>query len=82
MKVAGREETAFVEIAAPGIPSEQVVHIVRVAWANAVVPGVSQNRIECFGWQRIDKPPLAWEPVPSRFSAPVIIWRQQRAVRP
>ena len=80
MKVAGKELTAIGEIVPPGIPRERVVHTVRVAWANSIFPGVSQNRIECRGWERIERVPSSWEPIASRWSEPVVIWRDQADV--
>ncbi|MEO8440470.1 MAG: hypothetical protein ABI540_09640 [Spartobacteria bacterium] len=75
MKASGEERPAFVEITAPGIPSERVVHVVRGEWANRVVPGVSQNRIECLGWDRVEKVPDGWAALPASGADPVIVWR-------
>ena len=75
MKVNGEERPAVVEIKAPGIKSEQVVHIVRGEWANLLVPDVSQNRIECLGWNRIDQVPEGLEPCKAIGPNPVVIWR-------
>ncbi len=75
MKVGGEERPAIVEITEPGIKSEQVVHVVRGEWANLVVPGVSQNRIECLGWDRIDKPPEGWVPTKAIGPNPLVIWQ-------
>ncbi len=61
MKVNGEERPAAVEIAPPGIASEKVVQVVRGEWANLVVPGVSQNRIECLGYDRIETVPAGTE---------------------
>jgi hypothetical protein len=75
MKVNGEERPAIVEITEPGIKCEQVLHVVRGEWANLVVPGVSQNRIECLGWDRIDNAPEGWEPIKPIGPNPLIIWR-------
>jgi hypothetical protein len=75
MKVNGEAQSAIVEITEPGIPSENVVHVVRGEWASLVVPGVSQNRIECLGWDRTETTPDAWKPTPAIGPNPVIIWR-------
>lgn len=75
MKVNGKERPAIVEITAPGIPSEKVVHVVRGEWANLVVPGVSQNRIECLGWDRAEATPEGWIPTKAIGPNPVTVWR-------
>jgi hypothetical protein len=74
MKVNGEPRPAIVQIASPGLPSEKVVHVVRGEWANLAVPGVSQNRIECLGWDRVEAAPEGWRPVPAIGPYPVIIW--------
>ena len=75
MKVRGEALSAIVAISEPGIKSEEVVHAVRGEWANMVVPGVSQNRIECLGWDRIDETPEGYEPTKAIGPRPVTIWR-------
>ena len=75
MKVNGEPRRAVVEITAPGIPSEKVMHVVRGEWANLVVPGVSQNRIECLGWDRVEATPDDWVPTKAIGPNPVIVWR-------
>ena len=75
IKKEGQEETAVAEIVPPGLPFESVVHTVRIAWGNALAPGVSQNRIECLGWELMDAPPAGWRPAVSGWSEPVVIWR-------
>ena len=75
MKVNGEPRQAVVEIIAPGISSEKVVHAVRGEWANLIVPGVSQNRIECLGWDRVETAPEGWKPTKPIGPNPVIIWR-------
>jgi hypothetical protein len=75
MKVGGEERPAIIEITDPGIRPEEVVHVVRGEWANLVVPGVSQNRIECLGWDRIDKAPDDWQSTKPIGPHPLIIWR-------
>ncbi len=78
MKVNGEPRPAVAEIIAPGIPSEKVVHVVRGEWANVVVPGVSQNRIECLGWERVEAAPEGWRPAKAMGANPVIVWRPAR----
>ncbi len=75
MKVNGEARTAIAEIVAPGIAREKVVHVVRGEWANAIVPGVSQNRIECLAWERIPAAPEGWHPGKTQSANPVVIWR-------
>jgi hypothetical protein len=75
MKVNGEPRRAVVEIIPPGIASEKVVHVVRGEWANLVAPGVSQNRIECLGWDRAEATPDSWIPTKAIGPNPVIVWR-------
>ena len=75
MKVNGEPRKAVVEITSPGISSEKVVHVVRGEWANLVAPGVSQNRIECLGWDSLEATPVGWKPVKAIGPNPVIVWR-------
>jgi hypothetical protein len=75
MKVNGEPRRAVVQITEPGIPSEKVVHVVRGEWANLIVPGVSQNRIECLGWDRVEATPGGWVPTEAIGPNPVIVWR-------
>lgn len=75
MKVNGAPRPAIAEIIEPGIPLEKVVHAVRGEWANLVVPGVSQNRIECLGWETVAAVPAGWKPVKGMGANPVIVWR-------
>jgi hypothetical protein len=75
MKVNGEGRPAIVEITAPGIPSEKVVHVVRGEWANLVVPGISQNRIECLGWDRVEAPPDGWVATEAIGPNRMIVWR-------
>ncbi|MGI8891060.1 MAG: hypothetical protein ACR2G0_09810 [Chthoniobacterales bacterium] len=75
MKVKGEERPAAVEIKEPGIPSEKVVQIVRGEWARLAVPGVSQNRIECLGWERVESPPPESQPVKAIGPEPIFFWR-------
>lgn len=77
MKVQGEEQPALVEIAEPGIPSENVVHVVRGEWANLVLPGISQNRIECLGWERSETQ-KGFMKTRTQGPDPVIVWRPQR----
>jgi hypothetical protein len=72
-------QTAIAEISPPGVPWERVVHSVRIAWANVLAPGVSQNRIECLGWEKIDSPPQGWKRLAGHWSEPVIIWVEAAA---
>ena len=76
MKVKGEPRQAIIEITAPGIPSEMVVHVVRGEWANLIVPGVSQNRIECLGWDRAAAAPEGWRPLRAIGPNPIVIWRR------
>ncbi|MEO5717613.1 MAG: hypothetical protein ABIR29_03470 [Chthoniobacterales bacterium] len=75
MKVNGESRPAIAEITAPGIPPEKVVHVVRGEWANLVVPGVSQNRIECLGWEKVEAAPAGWRPFKKTGAHPLIVWR-------
>lgn len=75
MKVNGELRPAVVEITAPGIPVQKVLHVVRGEWANSIVPGVSQNRIECLGWERIETAPDGWKQLKAKGAYPVIVWR-------
>jgi hypothetical protein len=75
MKVNDEPRQAVIEIRPPGISSEKVVHVVRGEWANLVAPSVSQNRIECLGWNRLDASPNGWKPTKTIGPNPVIIWR-------
>lgn len=81
MTVNGEAQSAIVEIIEPGIPSESVVHVVRGEWAGLVVPGVSQNRIECLGWTRTETTSDGWKPTPAIGPNPVIIWRPADAAK-
>lgn len=56
MKVNGTEQLATFEIKPPGLPAEKVVQVVRGEWRNLAAPRVSQNRIECLGYQSIASP--------------------------
>ena len=56
MKVNGEEQLATFELKAPGLPSEKVVQIVRGEWRSLVAPRVSQNRIECLGYEAAQQP--------------------------
>lgn len=75
MKVNGEARPAIAEIVAPGLAREKVVHVVRGEWANAIVPDVSQNRIECLGWERIQAAPEGWRPEKTHSANPVVVWR-------
>ncbi len=75
MKVRDEERPAIVEITGPGIKSEDVVRIVRQEWANLVVPGVSQNRIECLGWERIEARSEGLQPAKAIGPNPLIFWQ-------
>ena len=75
MKINGEPRLAVAEIVAPGIPREKVVHVVRGEWARVVAPEVSQNRIECLGWEKVETAPEGWRPVKIRSAHPVIVWR-------
>ena len=75
MKVNGEARPAIAEIVEPGIAREKVVHVVRGEWANLVVPGVSQNRIECLGWEKVESAPAGWKPAKKTGANPVIVWR-------
>ena len=74
MKLDGKEESAIAEIMPPGLAPERLVHTVRIAWGNALAPGMSQNRIACLGWERIEAAPEGWKPLPGHWSEPVLIW--------
>lgn len=76
MKVEGQERPATVEIVAPGLETQHVVHVVRGEWANLIVPGVSQNRIECLGWAPIERAPEGWKPNKPIGPHPLRIWRE------
>ena len=75
MKVNGETRPAIAEIIEPGIAPEKVVHVIRGEWANLVVPGVSQNRIECLGWEKVESAPEGWKPAKKTGANPVIVWR-------
>lgn len=75
MKVNGEARPALAEIVEPGIPHHKVVHVVRGEWANVVFPGISQNRIECLGWNQVEAGPTGWRPAKKTGANPVIIWR-------
>ncbi len=75
MKVNGEALPATVEITAPGIASEHVVRVVRGEWAALVVPRVSQNRIECLGYDRIEAAPPDQKPTRAIGPHPLLIWR-------
>lgn len=75
MKVNGEPRPALAQIIEPGLPPEKVVHVVRGEWANLVAPGVSQNRIECLGWEKAEAAPEGWVPVKKTGANPVIVWR-------
>jgi hypothetical protein len=74
MKVNGEPHRAVIEIIAPGISSEKVVHAVRGEWATLIVPGVSQNRIECLGWDRAEAAPEGWKAKKAIGPNPIIVW--------
>ena len=76
MKVEGKDGEALVEIIEPGIESWKVVQHVRGEWANVCAPGVSQNRIECRGWERSKRSCESRTPVRGQY-APVMIWRER-----
>ena len=77
MKVNGEPRPALAEIIRPGIPKEKVVHVVRGEWANVIVPGVSQNRIECRGWEPVGAAPAGWRRAKASGANPVILWRPE-----
>ena len=74
LKACGEERSTIVEITGPGIRSEYVVRVVRQEWANLVVPGTSQNRIECLGWDRIEARPDGLQPIRAIGPNPLIFW--------
>ncbi len=69
----GEDRRAVIEITSPGILKEHVVRIVRAAWGSHCEKGVSQNRIECLGWERIETPPAARR-IKAGGREPVLIW--------
>jgi hypothetical protein len=75
MTVEGKNADALVEIIEPGIETWEVVQLVRGEWANVCAPGVSQNRIECRGWERSERSCGSRVPTPGQY-APVVIWRE------
>ncbi len=74
MKAGGEERPVTVEIAEPGLPSERVVQLVRGEWANLCAPRLSQNRIECLGWEPASAVPEAMAPVKARGAYPMKFW--------
>ena len=75
MKVNGENRPAFVEIMPPGLRSEYVGYVARLEWANLVLPGISQNRIECLGRTRVQSAPEGCVAVRAIGPNPVLIWR-------
>ena len=75
MRANGEESPAIAQLHPPGLAREQLVRVVRCEWADRLRPGVSQNRIECLGWEPIEAPPADWEPMKAGSANPVTIWR-------
>lgn len=75
MRANGEESPAIVQLHPPGLAREQLVRVVRCEWADRLRAGVSQNRIECLGWEPIEAPPADWEAMKGRSANPVTIWR-------
>jgi len=75
MRANGEESPAIAQLHSPGLAREQLVRVVRCEWADRLRPGVSQNRIECLGWEPIEAPPAGWEPMKAGSAHPVTIWR-------
>lgn len=75
MRANGEESPAIAQLHPPGLAREQLIRVVRCEWADRLRPGVSQNRIECLGWEAIEAPPADWEPMKARSAHPVTIWR-------
>jgi hypothetical protein len=82
MRAEGKELTAIAQIHSPGLPGERLVHILRCEWADRLRPGLSQNRIECLGWERIEAPPADWEAIKGGSENPVTIWRPPASAQP
>ena len=79
MRADGKELTAIAQVHLPGLPGQRLVHVIRCEWADRLVPGLSQNRIECLGWKQIEAAPAGWRPVKTRSDNPVTIWRPTAA---
>ena len=75
MRAEGKELIEIAQVHPPGLPGERLVHVLRCEWAERILPGVSQNRIECLGWEPIDSPPPGWQPIRTASDNPVTIWR-------
>ena len=79
MRVGGEESIALAQVHPPGLPGERLLHVLRCEWADRLHPGLSQNRIECLGWEPIEAPLPGWQPLKARSSTPVTIWQQVTA---
>lgn len=75
MKAQGAEHSVIAEIKRPGIEAEHVVRIVRGEWRNLIAPDVSQNRIECLGWNAASEIPAGWRRTKPMSAEPVVLWR-------
>lgn len=75
MRANGAESPAIAQLRPPGVAREHLVHVIRCEWADRLLPEMSQNRIECLGWESIAAPPSGWEPMKCGSSNPVTIWR-------
>ena len=75
MRADGKELPAIAQVRSPGLPGERLVHVIRCEWADRLVPDLSQNRIECLGWEAIETAPADWQPIKTRSDNPVTIWR-------
>jgi hypothetical protein len=82
MRADGQELIAIGQVHPPGLASERLVHVIRCQWAELIVPGVSQNRIECLGWEPLEAAPAGWQPIKAGSSNPVTIWRPRLEANP
>jgi hypothetical protein len=76
MRANGKEMPAIAQVHPPGLPREHLLHVVRCEWADRLLPGLSQNRIECLRWEAVEAPPAGWERIKAGSANPVTIWRQ------
>jgi len=76
MRANGAESPAIAQIHSPGLAPQYLIHVVRCEWADHLFPELSQNRIECLGWEAIEAPPSGWRAIKGGSANPVTIWRR------
>ena len=75
MKAQGAEHPLIAEIKEPGIKSEHLVRLIRGEWANLIAPAISQNRVECLGWKKVEEIPAGWRSNRPAGAEPFLLWQ-------